>query len=70
MNNELTLEQKIALCSGESFWYTKKMPGVPQLMMTDGPHGLRKQENSADMLGINASVPALPHGSFHRLQLG
>ncbi len=58
MNDELTLEQKVALCSGESFWHTKEMPGVPQIMMTDGPHGLRKQEDGADMLGINQSVPA------------
>lgn len=58
MNNELTLEQKIALCSGEDFWHTKEMPGVPQIMMADGPHGLRKQEADADMLGINKSVPA------------
>lgn len=58
MNDELTLEQKVALCSGESRWYTKEMPGVPRIMMTDGPHGLRKQENSADMMGINESFPA------------
>ena len=58
MNDELTLEQKIALCSGADFWHTKELPGVPQLMMTDGPHGLRKQEAEADMLGINKSVPA------------
>lgn len=58
MSNELTLEQKIALSSGESFWHTKEMPGVPQIMMTDGPHGLRKQEAGADMLGINQSAPA------------
>lgn len=58
MNNELTWEQKIALCSGESFWHTKEIPGVPQIMMADGPHGLRKQEDDADMLGINKSVAA------------
>ena len=55
---ELTLEQKIDLCEGKDFWHSKEMPGVPQIMMTDGPHGLRKQEDASDMLGINASVPA------------
>lgn len=55
---ELTLEQKIDLCEGKDFWHTKEMPGVPQIMMTDGPHGLRKQAGDADMLGINKSIPA------------
>ena len=56
----MTLEEKIALCSGEDFWHTKEMKhlGIPSLMMSDGPHGLRKQPETADMLGINESVPA------------
>lgn len=57
--SRMTLEDKIALCSGESFWETKKYEkyGIPSLFMCDGPHGLRKQErgNSADMLGVNES---------------
>lgn len=57
--NKMTLEDKIALCSGESFWETKKYEkyGIPSLFMCDGPHGLRKQEreNGADMLGVNES---------------
>ena len=57
-NKDLTVEEKIALCSGEDFWHAKEMSGVPKLMMTDGPHGLRKQEDTADMLGVNKSVPA------------
>ena len=57
---KMTLEDKIALCSGKDFWHTKDMPqyGLPSIMMNDGPHGLRKQEAEADMLGVNASVPA------------
>ena len=57
---QMTLEDKIALCSGENFWETKKYEkyGIPSLFMCDGPHGLRKQENAADMLGINNSLPA------------
>lgn len=55
---ELSLEQKIALCSGEDFWHTKKMPDIPQLLMTDGPHGLRKQVDTGDNMGMNRSVPA------------
>ncbi len=57
---QITLQDKIALCSGANFWQTKAMEGygIPSLFMCDGPHGLRKQEEGADMLGINHSVPA------------
>ena len=57
---QMTLEDKIAFCSGENFWETKKYEkyGIPPLFMCDGPHGLRKQENAADMLGVHASRPA------------
>lgn len=60
--NKMTLEEKIAFCSGGSFWETKKYEkyGIPALFMCDGPHGLRKQEreDGADMLGVNESRPA------------
>ncbi len=57
---QLSLEEKIALCSGKNFWETKSCGkhGIPSLFMCDGPHGLRKQENTADMLGVNNSRPA------------
>ncbi len=57
---KMTLKEKIALCSGANFWQTKAMTqyGIPSLFMCDGPHGLRKQEAGADMLGINESLPA------------
>ncbi len=57
---KMTLEEKIAFCSGADFWHTKEMShrGIPSMMMSDGPHGLRKQPETADMLGINESVPA------------
>ena len=58
--NQMTLEDKIALCSGANFWQTKKYEkyGIPSLFMCDGPHGLRKQEDATDMLGVNKSRPA------------
>lgn len=57
---ELTLEEKASLTSGASFWYTKPIEraGVPAIMVTDGPHGLRKQREGGDHLGIGDSVPA------------
>ncbi len=57
---QMTLEDKIALCSGRDFWHLKSFEkyGIPEIMVTDGPHGLRKQTVESDMLGINKSVPA------------
>ena len=57
---QMSLEDKIAVCSGKDFWHTKEFEKyhIPGMMLCDGPHGLRKQKNTADMLGINESVPA------------
>ncbi len=57
---DLTLEEKAALTSGADFWTTKAVErlGIPSVMMTDGPHGLRKQSGATDHLGLAESVPA------------
>ena len=57
----LSLEEKASLCSGETFWLTKKIPGkdIPVIMVSDGPVGLRKQENVEDHLGMNESIKAV-----------
>ncbi|MGV9827283.1 MULTISPECIES: glycoside hydrolase family 3 C-terminal domain-containing protein [unclassified Gordonia (in: high G+C Gram-positive bacteria)] len=54
----LTTAEQARLTSGRDFWTTKPEGGLASIMMTDGPHGLRKQEGAADALGIGASVPA------------
>ncbi|RKP56246.1 glycosyl hydrolase [Cohnella endophytica] len=56
----MTLEEKAGLCSGLDFWHTKGIErlGIPSVMLTDGPHGLRKQKASGDHLGLFDSVPA------------
>lgn len=58
--SELTMEEKAALVSGKDFWHTKELErlGIPSMMMTDGPHGLRKQGVKGDHLGIGKSIPA------------
>ncbi|SNU00403.1 beta-glucosidase [Ruaniaceae bacterium KH17] len=58
--SQMTLEEKASLMSGASFWYSKKVErfGIPSMMLTDGPHGLRKQGGAEDHLGLNASIAA------------
>jgi beta-glucosidase len=57
---QMTLEEKAAFCSGKNFWFLEACErlGLPSVMLTDGPHGLRKQAGAGDHIGLNASVPA------------
>lgn len=59
--SKMTLEEKVALCSGSDFWHTKSIErlGVPNIMFSDGPYGLRKQDLKNDNLGINNSIKAV-----------
>ena len=58
--NQLSLKEKCYLLSGKNFWQTRgvKHSGIPNMTLSDGPHGLRKQAGAADHLGLNGSVPA------------
>lgn len=55
---QLTLEEKAGLMSGENFWETKNLSQyqIPSMFLSDGPNGLRKQKASADHLGLNESI--------------
>jgi len=59
--SQMTLEEKAGLCSGSDFWHTKAVErlGIPAVMVSDGPHGLRKQDEAGDHLGINDSIKAV-----------
>ena len=58
---KMTLEEKASLCSGADFWHTESVErlGIPAMMGSDGPHGLRKQDQEADHLGVNDSIKAV-----------
>ena len=58
---KMTLEEKASLCSGLDFGHTKPIErlNIPMLEMSDGPHGMRKQEQDANHLGVGESIQAV-----------
>ena len=58
---QMSLEEKAGLCSGKDMWHTKAIErlGIPSVMMCDGPHGLRKQDDSGVSTSLNVSVDAI-----------
>lgn len=59
--SQMTLEEKASMCSGADFWHTEAVErlGIPASMVSDGPHGLRKQDQEGDHLGVNDSIKAV-----------
>ncbi|MDR0597377.1 MAG: glycoside hydrolase family 3 C-terminal domain-containing protein [Treponema sp.] len=58
---QMTLEEKAGMCSGTDFWHLQGVErlGIPVVMVSDGPHGIRKQEGTVDHLGMSASIKAV-----------
>ncbi|HEY9075107.1 MAG TPA: glycoside hydrolase family 3 C-terminal domain-containing protein [Anaerolineaceae bacterium] len=56
--NRMTLEEKAALCTGAGAWTTTPIErlDVPELMVSDGPHGVRHPKDPASM--ASESIPA------------
>jgi len=63
--SQMTLEEKASLCSGLNMWQTKPVErlGIPSIVMTDGPHGLRKQANPGDMSSKTVPATCFPSGA-------
>ncbi len=60
---KMSLEQKASFVSGFDYWHLEEAPelGLPKIMVTDGPHGLRKQntdKKTSNGIGLGNSVPA------------
>ena len=60
MVNLLTLDEKIRLISGKDCWHLLEIDQfkLPSIMVADGPHGLRKQKNKGEHIGLSESVLA------------
>ncbi|MEU6720855.1 glycoside hydrolase family 3 C-terminal domain-containing protein [Nonomuraea sp. NPDC046802] len=54
----MNLQDKASLLSGRDFWSTKPVGEVPSAVLSDGPHGVRRQTGEADHVGIHQSLPA------------
>ena len=56
---EMTLEEKASLCSGNDSWHTKPVErlDIPEIMVSDGPHGLRKVKDDSAMM--NQAIEAV-----------
>lgn len=69
---EMSLDEKIELCYGADFWHSRSVErlGIPQVMMCDGPHGLRKQKGEADHMGINESIETVCYPTASVLAAG
>ncbi|MGB7530449.1 MAG: beta-glucosidase [Bacilli bacterium] len=54
----MKIEDKVKLLSGKDVWHTADVPGVPSIMLADGPHGIRKQVDSEDNIGVRGTLKA------------
>ena len=59
--SKMTLEEKASLCSAADAWHTKKIErlNLPSIMVSDGPHGLRKEDDSPAHFGLLDSIEAI-----------
>jgi beta-glucosidase len=56
---QMTLEEKVSLCSGADAWHTRAIErlGIPAIRMTDGPHGVRRPYDNDESSWPATSYP-------------
>lgn len=59
--HDMTLREKASMVSGADSWRidTIERLGIKTVMVSDGPHGLRKQSDAPDNKGANDSIKAV-----------
>ena len=60
---QLTTAQKVQLAHGKGDWHTQPINELPSIMMTDGPHGLRKQSGTGDDINDSCKATCFPTAS-------
>ena len=69
---KMTLEEKASLCSGHDYWHSEGVPsaGIPSIMLTDGPHGIRKraEKTSEKRHSILKGAPAICYPTSSAIQ--
>ena len=65
----LSDEEKVSLLQGKDFWNINGIErlNIPSMMVSDGPHGVRKQEGEADHIGLNDSLPSVCYPTLSAL---
>ncbi|MBK7897169.1 MAG: glycoside hydrolase family 3 C-terminal domain-containing protein [Anaerolineaceae bacterium] len=61
----MTLEEKAALCTGASAWTTTPIErlGVPEMIVSDGPHGVRRVPNVHEVAATSFPATCFPTAS-------
>jgi beta-glucosidase len=59
---QMTLEEKAALCTGASHWTSTPVErlGIPEMICSDGPHGVRRQPDVHEPGAISLPATAFP----------
>ena len=57
------IDEKIKLLTGSGMWHTQEVEGLPSVHLSDGPHGLRKQEEKERQNNVSLVSTCYPTAS-------